>query len=117
MATIMLDAIKNNFNDYAQIFLDLVLVVCEDYAVNSLNSAVRAFISKFEPDEPELSFVNFLNERNSIVHEYYNREFLEERIRSLLSNYMDGALGVVTIFEKYVTKNHLADVKIRKGKK
>ncbi len=116
-AAIMLDAIKNNFNDYAQAFLDLVLVICDDKVVSSLGSAVRAFVSKFDPKEPERSFVDFLNERNSIIHEYYNREFLDERIRVLLSNYVDGALGVVKIFEMYVCENDLATVKIRKGKR
>ena len=48
---------------------------------------------------------------------YYNREFLDECIRVLLSNYVDGALGVVKIFEMYVCVNDLATVKIRKGKR
>lgn len=116
-AMIMLDAIKNNFNDYVQVFIDIVLVVCDDSVVNSLGSAVRAFISKFNPKEPELSFVNFLNERNSIIHEYYNREFLDERIRVLLSNYADGALGIVRILDAYVMETGLTDVLIKKGKK
>ena len=116
-AIIMLDAIKNNFNDYVQVFIDIVLIVCDDSVVNSLGSAVRAFISKFNPKEPELSFVNFLNERNSIIHEYYNREFLDERIRMLLSNYADGALGIVRILDTYVTENDLIDVLIKKGRK
>ena len=115
-AAIMLDAIKNNFNEYALAFLDLVLVICDDKVISSLGSAVRAFISKFNPKEPERSFVDFLNERNSVIHEYCGWKFLDERTRILLSNYVDGALGVVRIFEMYVRENNLATIKIRKCK-
>lgn len=116
-ALIILDALKNNFNDYTQVFLDLTLVICADDAISSLSSAVRAFNSKFSPKEPERSFIAFLNERNSIVHEYYNREFLNDRIITLLTNYADGALGVADMLNDYAIKNNLLDVKIRKGKK
>ena len=116
-AITLMESMRGNINDYTQVFKDLLVVICNDYVITELNGTIRAFVSKFNPKEPELSFVNFLVERNSLVHEYYNREFLDERVRIVLSNYLDGALGVVQILGDYVKEKGISDLVIKKGRK
>lgn len=101
------DGIKSNLNDYVQAFLDIVAaLISMDVAgrkVTSLSQAIRYYTSSREGISVDcLKWIEYLQRRNELMHEYYNYEFMNYELRSTLQNYGDCVKELVNMLEEDV---------------
>ncbi|MBR1599587.1 MAG: hypothetical protein IJ661_11845 [Lachnospiraceae bacterium] len=57
--------------------------------------------------EKESKFLEKVLLRNEITHDYFNREYHQEELKSLMVSCSDGALDIVERLKEYCEKNGL----------
>lgn len=125
LATYVFDSIKSNLNEYVQAFMDIVpiLAISEGdaraYQFDSLRSCLRYVLSSFSDISMDCkAWLEFLQRRNEIEHEYYNYAYFNEVLKSTLLNYSDGIMELVEYCQKVIDLNDLSQLRVsRKIKK
>lgn len=115
-AQLIFDSIKGNLNDYVQAFTDIAVVLLEGSTpLDTLSSVIRAYSSTYDDLSRDAGkWLDFLHRRNSLVHEYYNYEFLSDELKTALTNYDTGILELVDSLELHVKEENKLQVEIKK---
>lgn len=119
LAVYVFDSIKSNLNGYVQALMDITPILAipegdaDAYQFDSLRACLRYILSSF----PNLSsdckkWVEFLQQRNEIEHEYYNYEYFNEVLRTSLLNYSDGVMELVNFCREVVDTNNLSQLRV-----
>ena len=119
---LIFDSIKANLNDYVQGFLDVVAVLfvasekTSGEKICSLRQAIRFYTSTYTNYSEDCgNWIEFLQRRNELIHEYYNHEFLNEELRIALSKYSDCVKELIVSLHENAAAGDLLEKVIRKG--
>lgn len=121
IAQFVFDSIKGNLNDYVQAFLDVTAVMYANTdksrgeKLMSIRHAIRFYTSNYSNYSDACGkWIEFLQRRNELIHEYYNYEFMTEELKTALLNYSDCVLELVDSLYQNVKNEGLLQFVIRK---
>ena len=120
---LIFDSIKGNLNDYVQAFIDIVSVLFVNdrstkmQKISSLRQTIRYFEASYIDYSDECRhWLEFLQRRNELVHEYYNYEFLNEELKRALTNYSSGIMELVEYLRSILQNAELLEAIVKKEK-
>jgi len=116
-----IDIVAFRLNDFVQSFIDLVSFISKKEGVfNRGDSAVslRYCISLYEKifdglTDKENMFLEKILLRNEITHDYFNREYHQEELKSLMVSCASGSVDVVERLYSYCANKELLNEKIK----
>lgn len=99
-----------------QAFTDItVILLSGSTPLDSLNSVIRAYSSQYDDVSADgRNWLNYLHRRNSLVHEYYNYEFLSDELKTILINCESGIFELIENIEKHVEEENKMQCVINK---
>lgn len=116
-----LTAVKSTVNDYVQCFIDIVPVLAvinkeeNAYPFDSLSSVLRYFVSTYGSISPDTKgWLEFLQNRNKLEHEYYNFEYLNHEMKIALYNYSKGVMELIDFCENILKSHNYLEYRIRR---
>lgn len=117
------DSIKGNLNDYVQAFLDVAAVLYANSEksrgekLTSIRQAIRFYTSSYTNYSDDCGrWIEFLQRRNELIHEYYNYEFMTDELKTALLNYSDCVQELVDSLYENAKEQGLLSFVIRKGR-
>ena len=110
-----IDIVAFRLNDFVQSFIDVMVFIKKkqgDFNREEKSVSLRYCISSYESlfmemTEKESKFLEKVLLRNEITHDYFNREYHQEELKSLMVSCSDGALDIVERLKEYCEKNGL----------
>lgn len=124
LSVYVFDSIKSNLNGYVQAFMDIVPILAipegdaDAYQFDSLRACLRYVLSSFQNISDDCKkWVEFLQQRNEIEHEYYNYEYFNEVLRISLLNYSEGVMELVDFCQEVVDTNNLNQLRVTRKTK
>lgn len=108
-----LDSIKVNVTDYTEAFLQSMIVIANADSdsrynqLSTLRAVIRYFTSYCEVPESCQRWVEYLQKRNELVHEYNSYEFMTDELYSAVLNHVDDIVFLVDYLLKLATERNL----------
>lgn len=100
------------FADYVEIFKDLITyyaATIDSEMLLSLLDTVKYAKRKLNCSDDCKELLNYLYERNSLIHDYNNREFLEAEYKKQLDNNSDAFMELYGVVFELLNKKNLLD--------
>lgn len=109
-----IDIVTAKFNDYVQVFMDLIIFMRKQEGTYNGGLSLRYCINSydtfgFEQTDDEKSFLRELLLRNEITHDYFNRELHQQKLIWVMKNCSEGAMDVYNNIEKYCSEHGLLE--------
>ncbi|MBQ2801428.1 MAG: hypothetical protein IJF03_08570 [Lachnospiraceae bacterium] len=117
MAQYVLDGSLKAFEDFTEAFKDIVTMyyaITDKKVLTSLLECIQTFKRENCCDEIGKQMLTFLYERNRLVHQYYNREFMLYQYKETMENYSDGLSDICKNLYEKVKSKELLDTEITK---
>lgn len=108
-----IDIVTAKLNDFAQVFMDLIIFMRKKEYTYKGGTSLRYCISSFdtfgfEQTECEKTFLKELLLRNEITHDYFNHELHQQKLIWIMNNCSDGAMEVYHDIKEYCTEKNFS---------
>lgn len=109
-----IDIVTAKFNDYVQVFMDLVIFMRKQEETYNGGLSLRYCINSydtfgFEQTDEEKLFLRELLLRNEITHDYFIMEMHQQKLIWIMQNCSEGAVAVYNNIEKYCKEHDLLE--------
>lgn len=109
-----IDIVTVKLNDFAQVFMDLVIFLRKQEGTYKGSKSLRYCIVSFDTfdfvqTESEKVFLRELLLRNEITHDYFNRELHQQKLIWIMLNCCDGGIDVYKNLYSYCVDHNLLD--------
>ena len=113
LATVLLDAMKCNLNDYVQTFVDVASIIAFTPSL-TLKSLVTETVTKLKLTGSERAWAEFLVRRNEMIYDYLSRDFLNGELCAALKQHSSAVMTLVECLEREIRMQNLQDVRVRR---
>lgn len=115
-----MDIVTVKLNDFAQVFMDLVIFMRKEEGTYKGGASLRYCINSFdtfgfEQTECERTFLKELLLRNEITHDYFNRELHQQKLIWIMENCSGGAMDVCESIMHYCAERNLKHLFVDKN--
>lgn len=117
IAQMAIDACVMRFNTYVEAFKDIYTMYCaikKGRIVDTLRSCADSFRKEVDLSDEGSNMLDFLINRNKLVHLYYNMEFMKDKLREALKEHSDGMLDIYDSLYDLIDEANLLEYRIKK---
>ncbi len=117
IAQMAIDACVMRFNTYVEAFKDIYTMYCaikKGRIVDTLRSCADSFRKEAALSDEGSNMLDFLINRNKLVHLYYNMEFMKDKLRGALKDHSDGMLDIYDALYDLIDEANLLEYRIKK---
>lgn len=106
------------FNNYSQIFMDLMDIILINNGKPSSVTSLRRYCREYDAEfsnktENEKEILSYLVARNDIIHDYINYELNMDEEFLKFYNYVDGLLDIANNLQEYFKSKNMLEAVIR----